>query len=83
MAPTSALRRRAAVAVAAAIAIVVPLAATSPAQASPGTGQTTTISGFVKNADGTPASGVSVSYNNYFCNPPTTSTGRPTTPTPW
>jgi len=68
MAPTSALRRRAAVAVAAAIAIVVPLAATSPAQASPGTGQTTTISGFVKNADGTPASGVSVSYNNYFCN---------------
>jgi len=67
MAPTSMLRRRAAVAAAAAIAIAVPLAATSPAQATPGTGQTRTITGIVKNADGTPAVGASVSYDNRLC----------------
>ncbi|GAA2241735.1 hypothetical protein GCM10010401_13210 [Rarobacter faecitabidus] len=58
--------RAGAVTVGAILALAATMVAT-PAQATPGTGQTRSISGVLKNFDGTPASGATLNYDNVLC----------------
>ncbi|GAA2241744.1 hypothetical protein GCM10010401_13220 [Rarobacter faecitabidus] len=54
-----------------ALGLVLTLAAAltlaAPAGATPGTGQTKTISGVLRNIDGTPAAGAPITYDNHVC----------------